>query len=264
MSAEYVTSDVLIYLHKILPFALSPLVLLIVIVAYGLFKNKKSYGVMGLVLLYAASTFVVADFLFEKTEGKGIKANVLNAKQVDAIVVLSGMMIHVASTDGPVPEWDDADRFFAGVDLYEAGKAPKLIFTGGVLPWEKGLQSEGMVLKALAQRMGVPVSSISVSREVQNTAQEAEAVWDLFTAQVSHQPKILLVTSAYHMPRAQRLFERQGFAVEAFPVDFKVRARALTPMDFLPDPRALRLTDVLVREWLGRIYYQIRTMLNIV
>jgi uncharacterized SAM-binding protein YcdF (DUF218 family) len=64
------------------------------------------------------------------------------------------------------------------------------------------------------------------------------------------------------MPRAQRLFERQGFEVEAFPVDFKVVARALTPMDFFPDPRALRMTDVLVRELLGRLYYQIKTMVS--
>lgn len=263
MSAEDVTSDVMIYLHKILPFALSPLVLLIVIIGYGLFKNKKIYGILGLVLLYAASTFVVADFLFEKIEGKGIKVSAKNAKPVDAIVVLSGMMVQVASAAGPTPEWGDTDRFFAGVDLYEAGKAPRLIFTGGVLPWDKGLQSEGMVLKEFAKRMGIPDSSISVSREAQNTAQEAAAVWDLFSSQTSHQPKILLVTSAFHTLRAQRLFERQGFLVEAFPVDFKVRTRALTPMDFLPDPSALRLTDAAVRELLGRFYYQLRMTLAI-
>lgn len=67
----------------------------------------------------------------------------------------------------------------------------------------------------------------------------------------------VIVTSAYHMPRAQRQFETQGFEVEAFPVDFKVRARAMTPMDFMPDPRALRLTDIVVREWLGGLYYRI-------
>ena len=264
MNSDGMTSDIMIYLHKILPFALSPLVLIIVIVSYGILNNKKVYGLLGLILLYASSTFVIVDFLFEKIEGKGIKIAAKYAKPVDAIVVLSGMMVHVTSAAGLTPEWGDADRFIAGIDLYEAGKAPRLIFTKGVLPWEKGLQSEGMVLKAFAQRMGVPASSISVSREAQNTAQEAAAVWDLFSPQAFHQPRILLVTSAFHMPRAQRLFERQGFVVEAFPVDFKVRARALTPMDFLPDPRALRLTDVLVREWIGRFYYQLRAKLNIV
>lgn len=255
----------MIYLHKILPYAISPLVLILVLVAYGVFKNKKKYSVVGLVLLYIASTSIVADFLFEKIEGKGIKV-VAAAQPADGIVVLSGMMTHVTSAAGPVYEWGDADRFFAGIDLYQAGKASRLIFTGGAFPWDKVAQNEGMVLKTFAQRMGVPEASITVSREAQNTAQEAQAVWDLFASQAPHAsrpPKILLVTSAFHMPRAQRLFERQGFVVEAFPVDFRVRARAMTPMDFLPDPRALSLTDVFVRELLGRFYYQFKTMFSI-
>lgn len=248
----------MIYLHKILPYAISPLVLILVFVAYGIFKNKKAYSILGLVLLYLSSTFIVADFLFEKIEGKGVRT-IAAAQSADGIVVLSGMLTHVASAAGPAYEWGDADRFFAGIDLYEAGKAPRLIFTGGALPWDKVAQNEGMILKTFAQRMGVPEASISVSKDVQNTAQEAQAVWELFA---SHPPKILLVTSAFHMPRAQRLFEQQGFEVEAFPVDFRVRARAMTPMDFLPNPQALGMTDLFMRELFGRFYYQLKTMFS--
>jgi len=111
------------------------------------------------------------------------------------------------------------------------------------------------MLKQYAERMGVPSGSISISAEAHNTEQEALAVKQLFK---QTEPRILLVTSAFHMPRAERLFERQGFRVEAFPVDFKVRDKTLTPMDFLPSPQALQMTDVLVREYLGRLYYQLR------
>jgi uncharacterized SAM-binding protein YcdF (DUF218 family) len=242
----------MIYLHKILPFVFSPLIVIMLLVAYGIIKNKKRYGVAGLVLLYASSTFVVAEFLFEKLEGQGLNIEAKDAPRADAIVVLSGMMTHVQGVAGPVAEWNDADRFFAGVDLYQAGKAPRLIFTGGLLPWEKTSQSEGAVLKAHAQRFGIPESSISVSGDAQNTEQEAIVVRAMLSGS-----KILLVTSAYHMHRAKQQFEHQGFEVSVFPVDFKVRADALTPMDFLPDPRALRLTDVMVREWIGRFYYQL-------
>lgn len=242
----------MIYLHKILPFLLSPLVLAMLLLAVGVITKKKRYGLIGLILLYGSSTFIVADFLFESLEGRNLKKQAQQAKPADAIVVLSGMLVHVNSETGPVAEWDDADRFFAGLDLYQAGKAPRLIFTGGVLPWEKLSQSEGEILRSLALRFGVPEKNISVTREAQNTQQEAYAVKELLG-----EAKILLVTSAYHMPRAQRQFETQGFEVEAFPVDFKVRARAMTPMDFMPDPRALRLTDIAVREWLGGLYYRI-------
>jgi uncharacterized SAM-binding protein YcdF (DUF218 family) len=247
----------MIYLHKILPFIFSPLIVAMLLVACGVIKNKKRYSVAGLMLLYASSTFVIADFLFAKLEGEGLKIEAKDAPRADAIVVLSGMMIHVQSTVGPVAEWDDADRFFAGIDLYQAGKAPRLIFTGGLLPWEKTRQSEGAELKAHAQRFGIPEANISVSGDTQNTAQEAVAVRAMLT-----DSKILLVTSAYHMPRAKKQFELQGFEVSAFPVDFKVRANVLTPMDFLPDPRALRLMDVIVREWIGRLYYQLSTWIK--
>lgn len=247
----------MIYLHKILPLIFSPLILTMLLVAYGVIKNKKRYSVAGLVFLYASSTFILADFLFEKLEGQGLKIEAKDAPRADAIVVLSGMMTHVQGATGLVSEWNDADRFFAGVDLYEAGKAPRLIFTGGLLPWEKTSQSEGMVLKKLAQRFGIPEENISVSGEAQNTEQEAVAVRAMLA-----NSKILLVTSAFHMPRAVRQFEGQGFEVSAFPVDFKVRAKAITPMDFLPDPNALRLTDVMVREWIGRVYYQLNAWLK--
>lgn len=242
----------MIYLHKILPLIFSPLIVTMLLVTYGIIKNKKRYCVTGLVLLYASSTFVIADFLFAKLEGQGLRIEARDAPHADAIVVLSGMMTRVQGAAGPVAEWNDADRFFAGIDLYQAGKAPRLIFTGGLLPWEKTSQNEGAVLKAHAQRFGIPEASIGVSSDAQNTAQEAVAVRAMLA-----DSRILLVTSAFHMSRAKQQFERQGFKVSAFPVDFKVRSNAFTPMDFLPDPVALGLTHVVVREWIGRLYYQL-------
>jgi uncharacterized SAM-binding protein YcdF (DUF218 family) len=247
----------MIYLHKILPLILSPLIITMLLMAYGVIKNNKRYSVAGLVLLYASSTFVIADVLFAKLEGQDLRIEAKDAPRADAIVVLSGTMTHVQGAAGPVTEWNDADRFFAGLELYQAGKAPRLIFTGGLVPWEKTSQTEGAVLKAHAQRFGIPEASIGVSAEAQNTAQEAVAVRAMLT-----ESKILLVTSAFHMLRAKQQFERQGFEVSAFPVDFKVRGKAFTPMDFLPDPRALGLTDMVVREWIGRLYYQLRAWIQ--
>lgn len=247
----------MIYFHKILPFALSPLVLCMALIVYGLLKRKRGYGLVGVLLLYASSTFVVADYLFEKVEGTGLKTQAQAAGKADGIVVLSGMMHGVHGAQGTMQEWDDADRFFAGVDLYQAGKSSRLVFTGGRVPWQRAVTVEGDILKQFAERLGVPESAMTVSSEVTNTAQEAKVVRKMFA---ETRPKILLVTSAFHMKRAKELFEKEGFVVEAFPVDFKVKAKTLTLMDFFPDPRALRMTDIVVRECLGRLYYQVRSL----
>jgi uncharacterized SAM-binding protein YcdF (DUF218 family) len=65
----------------------------------------------------------------------------------------------------------------------------------------------------------------------------------------------LLVTSAYHLPRAVGVFRKAGFAVEGYPVDWRTRGPvdALQPFSTLGD--GLRRTDTAVREWVGLAIY---------
>ena len=67
---------------------------------------------------------------------------------------------------------------------------------------------------------------------------------------------MLLVTSAFHMPRAQVLFERAGLTVVPFPVDFKVSAGGtVSVLDFLPSGGALAQTEMAMREGYGQLFY---------
>ena len=164
-----------------------------------------------------------------------------------------------ALLDLPASEWRDADRFFGGPDLFRAGKAPLLIFTGGLVP---GTVSEGELLAGHAQAMGVPLDAILTTGLVRNTAEEARAVGSLLRErkpEVANQEpslRVLLVTSAFHMPRARRLFERSGLTVTPFRVDFQVSAgRGVNLLDLLPTARALRQTEIAWREMYGRFYY---------
>jgi uncharacterized SAM-binding protein YcdF (DUF218 family) len=69
---------------------------------------------------------------------------------------------------------------------------------------------------------------------------------------------IILVTSAYHMPRAKQNFESQDFIVQPFKVDYKVdQLNGLTLMDFLPDADSFRLLNTGYRELIGRVIYYI-------
>ena len=64
--------------------------------------------------------------------------------------------------------------------------------------------------------MAIPYDHIFVSELVANTADEAVAVKKMALGN-----NIILVTSAFHMPRAQMLFEKEGFEIVPYPVDFK-------------------------------------------
>ena len=92
---------------------------------------------------------------------------------------------------------------------------------------------------------------------VVNTAEEAVAIARLLPGR----PRILLVTSAFHMRRAQRLFERQGLVVQPFPVDFQARGAWAGPLwrdpsQWLPSARALDDSSRALRELLGRLVYR--------
>ena len=92
---------------------------------------------------------------------------------------------------------------------------------------------------------------------VLNTAEEAAAIRRLLRAP---QARVLLVTSAFHMRRSQRLFERQGLHVLPFPVDFQSRARWAgavwcDPTQWLPSTSALNQNSRALRELLGRLVH---------
>ena len=132
----------------------------------------------------------------------------------DAIVVLSGGR-HPALGSARLSEWHDSDRFLAGLDLFRAGKALRLLLTGGASPFRPGQILEGQHYLQEAALLGALEAAMASTPPVLNTAEEAMAIRRLLAA-----PSIpgSVVTSVFHMRRSQRLFERQGLQVLPFPV----------------------------------------------
>jgi uncharacterized SAM-binding protein YcdF (DUF218 family) len=245
----------MIYLHKILPLFVLPIMLFIIVILIGLVKNKKKLIYLAVGVLYIISTPIFSNNFFKLVEGNEYRKPISTIDSTDAIVVLSGMLEINEVVDSTYIEWGDPDRFFGGIALFKAGKAQKLVFTGDKMPWDQAKKTEGTVLKEYAISNGIPTQKIFVTKDVENTADEAVAVKEL----ISPSKKIILVTSAYHMYRAKRLFENQGFDVIPYKVDYKTSRNALiTFMDFLPSAINLELIEIGIREITGRIYYIIK------
>lgn len=242
----------MIYLHKILPLLLLPTGLILGLMILGLVSRRRSPIWAALMLFWLCSTPVLSDRLMAAVEGHGQRLDPNTMPKVDAIVVLSGM-ITMAPGSAAIPEWGEAsDRFWGGLDLYQADKAPRLIFTGGWVPWRPDQQPEGKYLQEIALAQGISPTAMTVTEPVANTAAEAEAV----RALLGDQPTILLVTSAFHMPRAQGLFERLGCTVIPYPVDFYANlSRPWSVLDLLPQANAFDQTELAWRELMGRAYY---------
>ena len=245
----------MIYLHKILPTFVLPIMLVIIVILIGLIKNKKKIIYIAIGVLYILSTPIFSNNFFKLVEGSEYRKPISAIDSADAIVVLSGMLEINEVGDSTYIEWGDPDRFFGGIALFKAGKAQKLVFTGGKMPWDMAKKTEGVVLKEYAISNVIPSEKIFVTKDVENTADETVAVKEL----ISPSKRIILVTSAFHMYRAKRLFEKQGFIVITYRVDYKASRNSTLPlMAFLPSAGNIELTETGIREIFGRLFYLVK------
>ena len=245
----------MIYFHKILPLLFSPLFLIISLIIFGLILSSKKISLTGLIILVILSMPIISGKLIAYLESDYELIKPSKVESADAVVVLSGMVKTIQTKNGLDYEWGEAaDRIFAGIDLFKSNKAPVLILTGGKLPWSIGVP-EGEYLRDVAIDLGVPKKDILITENVENTDQEAKAIKKIL---LLDNPKVILVTSAFHMPRAQLVFEAAGINVIPFPVDFIIGAEKLTFMSFIPSAGSFSSTSFFVREMIGRTYYSLK------
>ena len=245
----------MIFLHKILPLIVSPMFLVMVLITWGIIFRSRIAGILAVSILIICSLPIFSNKLITSLEKEYILSDASSAKTADAIVVLSGMVRTINGKNGLSYEWGEAsDRIFAGIELIKKNKAPIMVLTGGKIPWSVG-KPEGEYLRDVAIKYGVPNKNILLTENVENTDQEAKAVAELLN---KASPKIILVTSTFHMPRAQKVFEAAGINIEPFAVDFLSGADKYTIINFIPSAKAFDQTSFFIRELIGRLYYNLK------
>ena len=246
----------MIYLHKILPALLSPTVIGIVVLAILFFQGRHWKSLLVLVTVSVSITPVISNFSVRYIEKDWSPTTPEQAEKTDVIIVLSGML--KSGKNHEQLEWEDADRFLAGIDLFKEGKGDLLMFTRGLLPWSKNSISEGEILKFRAIEFGIPEKYILLTGYAENTEQEAISARQTLPDTIRH---VTLVTSAFHMNRAKLVFENAGLAVNPYPVDFKQNYDQITIMDLIPGSAGIDQWSWVCREILGRMYYRIKLAL---
>lgn len=125
-------------------------------------------------------------------------------------IVVFGCLVRADGT----PSMALADRVRTGVELYQAGLADRLIFSGG--PGE-GPTHETEAMRRLAMQLGVPASAIEVDLDGLNTQATVRNVvaqgWE------NGRPRVLAVSHFYHLPRIKLCFRRAGWDVLTVPAN---------------------------------------------
>lgn len=235
-------------------FLLPPLNLL-VLLAFGAALLHTRLALLGrrliwftLALLYLLSTPLVGQALISRLQPPYVPPGMLHAQ---AIVVLGGGVYHDAPEYfGDTAGSSSLERLRYAARLQRGTGLPLL--TSGGSP--EGGDAEGLVMwNTLRADFGVDTRWVEITSL--NTAESAKHSYAILHAYGIQ--RILLVTHAWHMPRAQAAFERAGFTVLPAPTMY-VTPHALTVLDVVPSARGLLLTRTALHEWIGMLWYRLK------
>jgi len=257
-----------LFLSKLLPPFIYPLgfsCLLLLVALIVLWKRPRIAAgaiILALVLLLGSSNAWVSDGLTKSLERQHVPSSLPIS---DAIVVLGGG-IKPPTPPRPGPDVAEAgDRILYGAQLYTEGKAPWLILSGGRINWRQGGDSESGDMAMIAERLSVPKSAILEDPTSLNTYENAVNVKQIL--ETRKLKRVLLVTSAMHMPRSLLIFQKQGIDAIPAPTDFLVVDDPPPPggtpvqaivLNLLPDAAKMQQFNVALKEYIGLVVYRLK------
>jgi len=250
--------SVFLVLSKVLDWLLAPLSWSVLLLAAAILSRARPrralvLATLGLAVLVAFSVEPLANRL-ERYGEAGARSTYHPEVVYDAVVVLGGMVDAPAARASGEGELDEhAERLLRAFELLRAGRARAVLLSGGLLAPLPGDVPEADVLAARLARWGIPPAQIVTEAGSRNTRENAIETARVAAGRGWH--RLLVVTSALHMPRAMACFRAVGLEPDALPVDR--RAGDGRGASWLPRAASLaRSTDVL-RELAGRVVYRL-------
>lgn len=218
-------------------------------------RNRIAFRIqmIGLFMLIVPATGYFSRALIAPLESLFPAIKSEDAPNVDAIVVLGGTTAKMLPPRLEAEELYGA-RLQAAIRLFRAGKAKTIIVTGG--PYRVATdtyRSEAQDMCEVLVGLGVPRDSIVMEPNSRNTYENAVFTADLLRERSAK--RVLLVTSALHLPRATALFQKQGVDVIPIPSSFLRGPGAGPIFDLKPDVGNLHDSESAIKEYVGRIVY---------
>jgi len=241
----------LFFLRKLAEAVSLPLGLALALILLGVLLRRRWLAVVAALLLLASATDFGARLLNLPLERTYPEQRAEACPPADVIVALSGDIVHGLTAAGV--QWgESAGRYLAALELARRHKADRLVFTGAPLGDGSGM-TEGGVLRQAAIDQGIEPARIVVTGTVLTTDDEAHAV-----AHLAGVHSVILVTHAFHMPRAVMLFRARGLRVIPFPTAERFPGSTGEGlMAVLPTARGLRSSDEAMREYYGLAAYRL-------
>jgi uncharacterized SAM-binding protein YcdF (DUF218 family) len=247
-------------LSKITAFLLSPLTWIMVLLLLGLITAKATRKKILLwaaaVLFYLFANPFLTDELVRLWETEGTDRQHLFEKY-EAGVVLGAGMATVDKSTGKITFRHNGDRIFQALDLYHSGKIGKIILSGGSGSMVFRDVLEADLVRQFLLDLGYPPKDIVAENRSRNTYDNARYTADMLEKEHPGK-KVLLITSALHMRRAEACFKKQGIAVLPFVTEKIAGPRRYDFAHlFIPDVDNLKNLEDLIHEVAGYLAYRV-------
>ncbi|MFY0606937.1 MAG: YdcF family protein [Cyclobacteriaceae bacterium] len=175
---------------------------------------------------------------------------------VKTAVVLGGILDNQNSLpEDQVRLNSSSERLIEALILYKAGVVRRIIISGGDGSMDQEGDPESLVLQNLSRDL-IGRSKILIDSLSKNTYENAVNTSAILSEIGLEEQPILLITSAFHMPRALKCFEKQGIVAIPFPVDYRGTDQSFQFSQLVPDNSSITLWNILIKEWVGILVYK--------
>ena len=245
-------------LSKTLDLLLAPLTWAIGLwlLALVLWRRERVAPVLaaaGLVLIVSFSLEPVAGVLLRSAEAS-VRRTFVPGASYDAVIVLGGIVDPAASRrSGELELTERSERILRALELLRSGQARAVLLSGGLMSSNPGEPSEAEQLAVFLRHEGIAPGRIVIESHSRNTRENAVESARIVSERGWH--RLLLITSAWHMPRAVGCFRAVGLTPDVLPVDHL--ATDGSDEGWLPRARALDLSTEMLRELAGRVVYEV-------
>jgi uncharacterized SAM-binding protein YcdF (DUF218 family) len=251
-------------LSKLATALVQPVGLSVLLLAFSLARWRRLSGRIAVALaaaiLWTSSVPAVSSALRRPLESRHPPRPIAELPAADVILVLGG------GIEPPAPPRLRAevnlagDRALFAAALYRAGKAPRVLVSGGAYPWQNE-PPDSHATQRLLEEIGVPASAVTIGSESRSTRENCLEAREILG---EARARVLLVTSALHMPRALGTCRAAGLDVVPATTDVEVLDDAGNGiLCWLPDSETLDATSRAWKEVLGIAVYRARGWLAV-
>ncbi len=253
------------YVAKVLWFLLQPSTLIALLIGYGSIliwtgwaRWGRRFVSFGAILLLVAGLSPLGNALILPLEDRFPRADLDRPPPPAGFIVLGGAEDRlVGAARNALALNESAERVAEAAMLANRFPDAKIAFSGGEagVLYTAGSEAEGAA--ALFTALGIARDRLILESAARDTYENAMLLKKELAQRgdLGAGKRWLLITSAYHMPRAMGAFRQAGFDVEAWPVDYRTRGRDDLTRPFDKVSEGLRRVDVAAREWAGLLAY---------